>query len=362
MAYLTKVLLLESDFSQSQQFATEIRKLGMMVSFASSAENALPTALNGKPDVVVINSDFDGGSIQALKDLRSSANTAHIPVLVTNISSEQLADKMLKAGAQLCFNSDADKQKIVAAIKKAGSEPLEVKLAPAELVLNPERMKALENTNLLDCPPEEYFDRLTALTAKLLDVPTALMSLVDKDRQFFMGQFGLGEPWSSARQTPISHSFCQWVVAGDANLIVEDASKHPVLCHNGAFTEIGVVAYAGVPLTADPDQAIGSFCALDSKPHVWTEWEIATLEDLGKLIDAFIIMRKAENIGSETETANAKSITPSRLVEAVGSAINGVTRILGRGGDRLGDKERKHLRELVDQWSEDLKLFTAQLG
>jgi hypothetical protein len=73
-------------------------------------------------------------------------------------------------------------------------------------------------------------------------------------------------------------------------------------------------------------------------------------------------MRKAENIGSETETANAKSITPSRLVEAVGSAINGVTRILGRGGDRLGDKERKHLRELVDQWSEDLKLFTAQLG
>ncbi len=334
----------------------------MLVSFASSADNALSTAQKGKPDVVVISSQLEGGAIEALKLLRSSANTAHIPVLVTNVPSPQFAEDMSRAGAQYCYDSATSSGEIVTAIMKASTEPLVVKLAPAEIVLDPERLAALENTDLLDCPAEESFDRLTELAAKLLNVPTALMSLVDKDRQFFMGQYGLGEPWSSERQTPITHSFCQWVVAEDANLIVEDASKHPVLRHNGAFTEIGVVAYAGTPLVADPNQLIGSFCALDSKPRVWSEWDIATLEDLAKVIDAFIIMRKAESIGSEDETADAKTITPSRLMAAVAEAISGAAHILRRGGERLGGKERKQLAGLVAQWSEDLKLYTAQLN
>jgi hypothetical protein len=62
-------------------------------------------------------------------------------------------------------------------------------------VADPGRLEALRDTGLLDSAPDPLFDRLTALTARLLEAPTALVSLVDLDRQFFKSSFGLAEPW-----------------------------------------------------------------------------------------------------------------------------------------------------------------------
>jgi GAF domain-containing protein len=64
-------------------------------------------------------------------------------------------------------------------------------------------------TKLLDSPAEESFDRITKLAARVLNAPVALISLVDEDRQFFKSSVGLDEPWHSARETPLSHSFCR---------------------------------------------------------------------------------------------------------------------------------------------------------
>ena len=58
-----------------------------------------------------------------------------------------------------------------------------------------DRLEALRRTRLLDTPPEEAFDRLTRLVCRLLDVPTALVSLVEADRQFFKSAIGLPQPW-----------------------------------------------------------------------------------------------------------------------------------------------------------------------
>jgi hypothetical protein len=80
------------------------------------------------------------------------------------------------------------------------------------------RLAALWRTGLLDTPPEEVFDRLTRLTRRMLDAPVALVSLVEADRQFFKSALGLPEPWATRRETPLSHSFCQHVVATGAPL------------------------------------------------------------------------------------------------------------------------------------------------
>ena len=63
-------------------------------------------------------------------------------------------------------------------------------------------------------------------------MPVALVSLVDRDRQFFVSCPGLGEPWASARETPHSHSFCQHVVTSGAPLVIEDSREHPLLADN----------------------------------------------------------------------------------------------------------------------------------
>ncbi|MFL5536180.1 MAG: hypothetical protein ACJ8AP_10790, partial [Gemmatimonadales bacterium] len=70
------------------------------------------------------------------------------------------------------------------------------------LLLRPDRLAALRQTALLDTPPEEGFDRLTRMAARLLGAPTSLISLVTDERQFFKSTTGLPEPWATRRTAP----------------------------------------------------------------------------------------------------------------------------------------------------------------
>ena len=95
------------------------------------------------------------------------------------------------------------------------------------IVHNLNRLATLGRTGLLDTPAEAPFDRLTRLATRLLKAPVALVSLVDRDRQFFKSAIGLPEPWQTRRETPLTHSFCQHVVAQHEPLIIPDARKDP---------------------------------------------------------------------------------------------------------------------------------------
>src|SRR3954447_22423390 len=75
---------------------------------------------------------------------------------------------------------------------------------------DPARIDALNRTGLLDSPPDEAFDRLTRTAARVVSAPVALLPPIDEARQFSKGCVGLGEPWSPRRETPLSHSFCQY--------------------------------------------------------------------------------------------------------------------------------------------------------
>ena len=92
-----------------------------------------------------------------------------------------------------------------------------------------ERVAAVAKTALLDTPPEEAFDRLTRMAARLLGAPISLITLVTEDRQFFKSATGLPEPWASRRGSPLSHSFCRHVAASGEAMVVEDTRRHPLL-------------------------------------------------------------------------------------------------------------------------------------
>ncbi|MET0286766.1 MAG: PAS domain S-box protein [Polyangiales bacterium] len=149
------------------------------------------------------------------------------------------------------------------------------------------RLEALHNTELLDSPQEERFDRYTSLATRLLGTPAALISLVDDRRQFFKSQVGLAEPWASRRGTPLSHSFCKHAVASREEFVVNDARSHPLVRDNLAIDELGVQAYAGIPLEVG-GQTIGAFCTVDSEPHKWTEAELEVMRTLASSVSAEI--------------------------------------------------------------------------
>jgi two-component system cell cycle sensor histidine kinase/response regulator CckA len=148
------------------------------------------------------------------------------------------------------------------------------------LLTRPDRLAALRQTTLLDTPPEEGFDRLTRMAARLLGASTSLISLVADDHQFFKSAIGLPEPWASRRTAPISFSFCSQVVATGEPLVLEDARKHPLLGHSPAIRELGWISYAGVPLITRDRQVVGAFCVVDRMPRLWSERDIDLLQDL----------------------------------------------------------------------------------
>ncbi len=152
------------------------------------------------------------------------------------------------------------------------STPTGEKQSPEE-----KRLDVLQRSGLLDSPPEKIFDRLTELAAKALDVPVVLMSLVDRDRQFFKSQIGLPNEWAEKRETPLSHSFCQYVAASKEPLVVRDAREYPLVCDNLAVRDLNVTAYAGVPLTAATGETLGSLCAIATEPRDWTAEDMETL-------------------------------------------------------------------------------------
>jgi hypothetical protein len=157
-------------------------------------------------------------------------------------------------------------------------------------VTDPRRLEALRATHLLDSPPEERFEALTQLASRVLHAPVALVSLVDKDRQFFKSCLGLPEPWASERETPLSHSFCQHAIAARKPLIVEDARKHPVLHDNDAIRDLGVIAYAGIPLESADGQPLGTLCVIDHKPRKWTDEEVELLTSIARAVQTQITL------------------------------------------------------------------------
>ena len=161
-----------------------------------------------------------------------------------------------------------------------------------DYLADPGRLRMVQRTGLLDILPDSSLQRLVRLAARLTHAPTALVSLVDKDRQFFAAHLGLGEPWASLQQTPLTHSFCQHVVRSREPLIVEAAREHPLVKDNLAIPELGVEAYLGTPLVLE-GQCIGSLCAIEGQERRWSDDDLSALQDLAELVTTELRLRAA---------------------------------------------------------------------
>lgn len=127
---------------------------------------------------------------------------------------------------------------------------------------------------------DEGFDRLARTVAEQLNAPRGLVVLVSKGGQVFPGAFGLDEPWATRRWMPLSHSMSQRVAETGRPLVLRDAREHAELAEGPAVRELGVVAYAGVPLWDVHGRPTGVLCALDAVPRDWTAAELSTLRTL----------------------------------------------------------------------------------
>ncbi len=186
-------------------------------------------------------------------------------------------------------------------------------------ITDPDRLRSLYATGLLDSPPEEVYDRITRAAANALDAPHAALSLIDVDRQFFKSTVGIGGTSAEERQTPLDRSVCQYAVANGTALVLEDARIDPVFKHHPAVVDGSVVAYLGIPLIDNGGSAVGTLCVFDTKPRMWSTGHVQVLSDLATLAAERIFASQPDS--TPTNQPSAKPVAIRWPVVAANSLL-----------------------------------------
>lgn len=190
-----------------------------------------------------------------------------------------------------------------------------------------ERLKALNALCILDTPPEERLDRLTRLAQHLFDVPIAVITLIDSDRQWFKSVQGL-----PVRQTSRNVSFCGHTILSDDAMVIPNALLDQRFSDNPLVTgEPHIRFYAGAPLHSVEGYRVGVLCIIDAKPREFSEKQIQALRDLADCVEhevqATVLLHASNNL--------RQAILDAADFTIISTDVDGVIRTFSRGAQRM---------------------------
>lgn len=200
------------------------------------------------------------------------------------------------------------------------------------------RLQALQQLQILDSDADPDFDQLTALARSLFDVPIVLVSLMDANRQWFKSCQGL-----DITETPREISFCNYVVADNTPLVIEDTHKDSRFVDNPlVINSPHIRFYAGAPLQPDGTHTVGTLCVIDDQPRTFSSHEHQLLQGLAKQAEALLrhhqlsydalrLAQRYETIFDESPTGVIRLNTQG-LIKAVNPFAS---ELLGYSSDEL---------------------------
>jgi len=214
-----------------------------------------------------------------------------------------------------------------------------------EAVFHPDRLAAVRATGLLDTGAEDNFDRLASLAAMLLGAPMAFVTLVDERRSFWKSAIGtIPAQVASECEMPVEQSFCQYVIAADAAVFVDDAEHDPRTKGNPLVQTLGVKSWAGFPVRSPAGEVLGSFCVVDHRPRRWSARDIEVLRTLSHSASGEIALLNAIEVAqseARRSTALARTLQESLLAPVLphvaGLELASRYRPAGAGGELVGD-------------------------
>ncbi len=167
-----------------------------------------------------------------------------------------------------------------------------------------ERLAAVRSYNLLDTLPEKDFDNITALTASICDVPIALVTLLDADRNFLKSHYGI-----NFSESPRNISFCGHAILDESNIfIVEDARNDPRFHDNPLVTEMHAIFYAGVRLVNNDGYPLGTLCVFDKKPRTLSKQQKTALSALAyQVVNLFEARKRNRTLMSVQQELKEKN-------------------------------------------------------
>lgn len=174
------------------------------------------------------------------------------------------------------------------------------------------RLQVLQSLNLLDTPPDERFDRVTRLAARLFRVPIAVFSLVDTNRQWFKSIIGL-----DVKETARDISFCTVAIEKEDVMVIPDATLDPRFKNNPlVLQDPHIRFYAGCPVHADTGSRLGTLCLIDREPRKFSQQDESVLRHTAQMIENELTADFLAHVDPLTGMLNRRGFD-SRAQEAI---------------------------------------------
>jgi PAS domain S-box-containing protein len=231
-----------------------------------------------------------------------------------------------------------------------------------------DRQKDLECYGILGTPAERSFDDLTHLASLICKTPVALITLIDKDRQWFKSKVG-----AEITETPRSISICGHAINNKETMIVADLLEDARFNDNPIVTATGARFYAGAPLVSPSGHALGTLCVLDLTPRELATDQLAALESLARQVVIQLELRKTNDALAMRAEKNAAILRSSKFA-IIATDLKGTIftfnreaeRVLGYSADELIGKKTPEIfhdrsevvkvaEELSKEFNEDIK-------
>lgn len=225
-------------------------------------------------------------------------------------------------------------------------------IKPAINTNEKQRLAAVKKYKLLDTMPEETYDDITSIVANICDVPIALITLIDEERNFFKSKFGVDFSESS-RDT----SFCGHAINGDDELmIVPDAREDDRFIDNPLATDFNIVFYAGANLTDVNGYKLGTLCVYDHRKRELTDSQQKALKAMAKQVmrlfeqryQNFKLKQTQRLLKNRNEELKDFAGIVSHDLKAPLSNIMMITDLLNKTEENLSFKSKEYLGRLKD--------------
>ena len=171
-----------------------------------------------------------------------------------------------------------------------------------DAVNDPARLAAVHHADVLDSGPEEYLDRLSRIASDALGVPWVFVTIVDASRSFWKSAAGAPREGIAYGENRVEESFCQYVIGADGPVVIQDARDDRRSEGNPSIESMGVVAWCGYPIRSHGGEVLGTFCAVDRRPRLWTNADRTLMEGLASAAAGHLQLRAAL-VSARTATA-----------------------------------------------------------
>lgn len=280
------LLLATADAAVAETMLQAIGAEPVQVISASTGETALKLFEAEQPSLVILDDALPDAPVAQVGDrIRQLAGDDQaLPILVVGRNGRQHGLGEATDWLQAPFSPEYARARIRTWLMRGQFRWVRARIGADEA----SRLEALHALNLLDTRPEERFDRFTRLAAALFDVPVALVTLVDADRQWFKSCLG-----SDEAETSREVSFCAHALERRNMLVVPDALLDERFADNPLVTSGPRIRfYAGAPLFLPGGHCVGTLCIIDRRPRQLPTEELRLLEDLAALVEKELVAGK----------------------------------------------------------------------